>query len=49
MINQCHLFLNQKILLQEQKSLIPVAEAHVHTADTMSMTKFELYFTPQIN
>lgn len=44
MLNQCHLFLNAKILLQKQKSLIPVIGAHVHTVHTMGMTEFELCF-----
>lgn len=44
MINQCHLFLNAKILLQEQESLIPVTGAQVHIVHTMGTTELELCF-----
>lgn len=36
--------LNLKILLQEQKSLIPVTGAYVHTVLTMDMTKIGVIF-----
>lgn len=44
MINQCHLFLNAKILFQEQESLIPVTGTQVHIVHAMGTTEFELCF-----